>query len=171
MVEGIDFNKAKYIVEYGAGTGVFTEILLTKRNRKTVILLVENNRGFFQVLQEKFKAESNVFIVYGSASDIEQHMKRFDIPYVDYVVSGLPFASLPKEISNEILLHTTKILKKDGQFITFQYTKCKKAFIEKFFNRIDIKREYRNLPPAYVFSCTIPNRHVEDDYGVQNTNC
>lgn len=171
MIEGIDFNKARYIVEYGAGTGVFTEKLLTKRNRETVILLVENNRGFFQVLQEKFKAENNVFIVYGSASDIEQHMKRFDIPYVDYVVSGLPFASLPKEISNEILLHTTKILKKDGQFITFQYTTCKKAFIEKFFNKIDIKREYRNLPPAYVFSCTIPNRHVEDDYGVPNTNC
>lgn len=32
MIEGIDFKTAKYIVEYGPGTGVFTEKLLEKRN-------------------------------------------------------------------------------------------------------------------------------------------
>ncbi len=171
MIEGIDFNKAKYIVEYGAGTGAFTEKLLKKRKRKTVVLLVENNKAFALLLQEKFKQEENVFIVHGSALNIEQHIKEFGIPYVDYVVSGLPFASLPQKISSGILVNTIKVLKNDGQFITFQYTKCKKAFIKRFFNEIDIKREYRNLPPAYVFSCTIPNRHMEGHNGVHNSNC
>ncbi|MFJ7755073.1 class I SAM-dependent methyltransferase [Peribacillus muralis] len=171
MIEGIDFNEAKYIVEYGPGTGIFTEKLVKKRNDGTVILLVENNKEFYLVLKQKFKKESNIFIVYGSALNIEQYIKKFNIPYVDYVISGLPFASLPKKISSEILSNTTKILKKDGQFITFQYTKYKKAFIEKFFNKIDIKKEYRNLPPAYVFNCTIQGQHVEGFYGVQNFNC
>lgn len=30
MIEGIDFKKAKYIVEYGPGIGVFTEKLSKK---------------------------------------------------------------------------------------------------------------------------------------------
>lgn len=152
MMETINFQKAEYIVEYGPGTGVFTEKLLEKRNPKTIVLLVENNKEFHLLLKEKFKGEKNVFNVYGSAENIGGYLKEHCIPYADYVVSGLPFASLPKSVSVNILLNTAKILKKDGQFITFQYTKFKKTFIEQFFAKIDIKREFRNLPPAYVFS-------------------
>ncbi|MFE4243773.1 class I SAM-dependent methyltransferase [Peribacillus butanolivorans] len=155
MIKGIDFKKAKYIVEYGPGTGVFTEKLIKKRNPKTIVLLVENNKEFYLLLNEKFKEEENLFIVYGSAENIEQYLREYSIPYADYVISGLPFASLPKQISYKILTNTTKILNKDGQFITFQYTKFKKAFIEQFFTKIDVKRELRNVPPAYVFSCSM----------------
>ncbi|WP_041580564.1 class I SAM-dependent methyltransferase [Bacillus sp. 1NLA3E] len=166
MIEGIDFKKAKYIVEYGPGIGVFTEKLSKKRDPNTIILLVENNKEFYLLLNEKFKEEENLFIVYGSAENIEQYLREYGIPYADCVISGLPFASLPKQVSNKILLNTTKILNKDGQFITFQYTIFKKAFIEKFFTKIDIKREFRNVPPAYVFSCSMKEKNVEEYYGV-----
>ncbi|WP_382920380.1 hypothetical protein, partial [Streptomyces sp. NPDC057062] len=84
------------------------------------------------------------------------YLKDYRIPYADYVISGLPFASLPKNVSIKILINTAKILKKDGEFITIQYTKLKNAFIEQFFTKIDVKREIRNLPPAYVFNCSNP---------------
>ncbi|NPC91360.1 methyltransferase [Bacillus sp. WMMC1349] len=155
MMETINFQKAKYIVEYGPGTGVFTKKLLEKRNPKTILLLVENNKEFYLLLKAKFKEEKNVFILYGSAENIDQYLKEYCIPYADYIVSGLPFASLPKSVSAQILLNTTKVLKKDGQFITFQYTKYKKTLIDQFFTKIDIKKELRNLPPAYVFSCSL----------------
>ena len=158
MIETINFKKAKYIVEYGPGTGVFTEKLINKRDPKTAILLIENNKEFYIMLKEKYKEQNNVFIVNGSAEHIEQYLREFGIPYVDYVVSGLPFSSLPTNISNEILLNTTKVLKEDGQFITFQYTKFKKEFIKHFFSKIDIKKEYRNFPPAYIFSCSTSNK-------------
>ncbi|MCY9183064.1 class I SAM-dependent methyltransferase [Bacillus halotolerans] len=167
MMEGIDFKKAKYIIEYGPGTGVFTKKLLEKRNPGTIILLVEQNKEFYSLLKEKFKDERNLFIVYGSAENIIEHLREYGIPYIDYVISGLPFASLPKSVSNKILLETSKILKKDGEFITFQYTMYKKAFIEQFFTKIDIKRELRNVPPAYVFSCSmLPQNDMEELYGV-----
>ncbi|MFJ7737635.1 class I SAM-dependent methyltransferase [Lysinibacillus sp. NPDC097287] len=171
MIEKIDFKAAKYIVEYGPGTGVFTDKLIKKREPKTVIVLVENNKEFYSLLREKYKEEDHVFIKYGSAENIERYLKEYGIPYVDYVISGLPFASLPKNVSNEILLNTTRILKKDGRFITFQYTKIKKAFFNQFFTKIDVKREYRNFPPAYIFSCTTLTKHTEEFYNVKNTNC
>ncbi|GIN57336.1 SAM-dependent methyltransferase [Lederbergia ruris] len=171
MIEGIDFKKAKYIVEYGPGTGVFTEKLLKKRDPKTIVLLVENNKEFYSLLKGKFKEEENLFIVYGSAENIEQYLREYGMTYADYVISGLPFASLPKQVSTKILLNTTKILNKDGQFITFQYTKFKKAFIQHFFTKIDIKREIRNVPPAYVFNCSMQEKNVEGYCGVQNSYC
>ncbi|KOS68649.1 SAM-dependent methyltransferase [Lysinibacillus contaminans] len=171
MIEKIDFKDEKYIVEYGPGTGVFTEKLIKKRDPKTVILLVENNKEFYSLLKEKYKDEDYIFIEYGSAEKIERYLKKYRIPYVDYVISGLPFASLPKNVSNEILLNTTKILKENGQFITFQYTKIKKAFFNQFFTKIDVKREYRNFPPAYIFNCTILKKHTEEYYDIKNINC
>ncbi|MGN7408367.1 class I SAM-dependent methyltransferase [Sporosarcina sp. SAFN-010] len=154
IIENIDFKEAEYIVEYGPGTGVFTEKLIEKRDPMTKILLVENNEKFYTLLKEKYRETNNLFIVYGSAENIERYMREYGIPYVDYVISGLPFSSLPTSVSSEILSNTAKILKEDGQFITFQYTKIKKVFIEQFFTKLEMKREYRNFPPAYIFSCT-----------------
>lgn len=132
MMENINFENAKYIIEYVPGTGVFTEKLLKKRNSNTTLMLVENNREFYLMLKEKFKKEKNLFIVWGSAENIDEYLKNFSIPYADYIVSGLPFASLPQNVSDEILLTTTKILKKDGVFITFQYTKFKRSSLISF---------------------------------------
>ncbi|MFJ7406230.1 MULTISPECIES: class I SAM-dependent methyltransferase [unclassified Lysinibacillus] len=171
MIEKIDFKEARFIVEYGPGTGVFTEKLLKKRNPNTVILLVENNIKFCSLLKERYKGKDNVYIKCGSAENIEQYLKEFNIPCVDYVISGLPFSSLPNKISYEILLNTTKIIKDNGVFITFQYTKLKKAFIKQFFAKLDIAKEYRNWPPAYIFSCSVSKKHTEELDDVKNINC
>ncbi|MGW6193222.1 hypothetical protein ACWFRC_21480 [Bacillus cereus] len=76
MIEEIDLKKVYYIVEYGPSTGVFTEKLIKRRNLKTIILLVENNKGFYFLLKAKFKEEGNLLIVYGSAVNIEQYIKE-----------------------------------------------------------------------------------------------
>ncbi|WP_438421282.1 class I SAM-dependent methyltransferase [Bacillus siamensis] len=170
MTGKIDFHKAEYIVEYGPGMGVFTKKLLEKRQPGTMILLIEQNEEFYALLKEKYKEEQNLFIVHGSAEHIESHMKEHGIPYADYVVSGLPFASLPKKVSADILTNTAKILKDNGEFITFQYTQYKKALIEQFFPQIEVRREIRNIPPAYVFSCSLPKKKREDSYGDNHSN-
>lgn len=153
MVENINFNKAKCIVEYGPGTGVFTDKLIEKRNKNTVILIFENNNEFYNLLKHKFKEEKNLFIINDSAENVEEHLKIHDIADVDYVISGLPFASLPKKVSCSILNKTNKILRKEGKFITFQYTLLKKDFINEYFKKVDVKREFINIPPAYILSC------------------
>lgn len=154
MIDNIKFSTAKYIVEYGPGTGVFTDKLISKRNKDTVILLIEYNYDFFTSLSEKYKDESNLYVVHGSAENVDKYLENYNIPYVDYVVSGLPFASLPKNMSKVILQKTKKIIRKDGKFITFQYTLFMKKYINKYFGIINVGREYRNIPPAYILKCS-----------------
>lgn len=154
MVEDIDFQQAEYIVEYGPGTGAFSENLIKSKKKNTVILLLEFNHEFYSILKEKYGGEPNVHIIHDSAENIDKYLTMYNIPWVDYFISGLPFASLPQNVSCAILQKTHKYIKKDGKFITFQYTMLKKSFIQQYFGEIDIKREVRNLPPAYVFSCS-----------------
>ena len=154
MMENINFESASYIVEYGPGTGAFTEKMLRQRKQGTTVLLFESNIEFYKLLQEKYKDEPNLHIINDSAEQIGQYLLEHDIPWVDYIVSGLPFKSLPHTVSSNILTQTKKHLKDGGKFITFQYTLTKRAFIGQFFSNIHITREMRNFPPAYVFCCS-----------------
>lgn len=153
MVETVEFQSAKYIVEYGAGTGVFTDKIMKYRNPDTVVMLFESNEVFYESLKEKYKSENNLIIVNDTAENIDKYVKKHGFSHIDYVISGLPFASLPKNVSNVILNKTRKLLKNGGKFITFQYTLFKRVLFNQYFKQIDIKREYRNIPPAFVLCC------------------
>lgn len=153
MIKSIDFNSAECIVEYGPGTGVFTEKILARANDETKIILMELNKTFYDDLKSKYGYKKNVIIINESAENIDIILEQYKIKKIDYVVSGLPFASLPKSISETILRKTSIYLKEDGDFITFQYSLFKKKFIEKFFSKMNTKLVFRNLPPAYVLDC------------------
>jgi len=153
MMHGIDFTSAKCIVEYGAGTGVFTAKILERRQPDTTVIVFENNAGFYAQLCDKFANADNLHIIHDSAANVGKYLKKYDYVYADYIISGLPFASLPQAVSVKIMEQTRKYLKHSGSFITFQYTLLKKDFIGQYFSSIGIKRELRNVPPAYVLCC------------------
>ena len=153
MVESIDFEHAKCIVEYGPGTGVFTEKLLARAEEDTKIILFEINKEFYEILVNLYGHKKNVIILNESAENIKEVIKKYNIKRVDYIVSGLPFISLPKEVSEKILKNTADVLKDHGKFITFQYSMVKKKLFKKFFPSVSTKRTLANIPPAYVLSC------------------
>ena len=153
MVAGINFDDAKCIVEYGPGTGVFTELILEKRNPDTVVILFEMNEDFCRHLRLRFKSIENLYVINSSAAQVGDALQKLGIRYADYVVSGLPFASLPHDMSRSILAQTKKHLSPAGRFITFQYTLLRMDLIGHFFANIEIAREVRNVPPAYVLRC------------------
>lgn len=153
MVSDIDFQNAKCIVEYGPGTGVFTDKLVKRKRQDTLLLLLECNKEFCRQLEERYKGYNNIILINDSAENVDKYLADYNIKKVDYVVSGLPFASLPKNVSIKILKNTRSILKKDGQFITFQYTLLQKEFIGGHFKEIAMERVVLNVPPAYVLRC------------------
>lgn len=153
MIENIDFLNAKCIVEYGPGTGVFTDKVVEGKKDDTLFLVIEYNYEFYKNLKEKYENRKNIVIINDSAENIYKYLKEYEIKKVDYIISGLPFASLPDEMSNNILYITKKILNFKGNFITFQYTKFKVKLFEKYFKNIDFKKVLINFPPAYVLKC------------------
>lgn len=110
MIENVDFNYSSCIVEYGPGTGVFTERILKKRKKNTMVFLFETNKNFYNLIKEKYRDEPNFYIINNSAEYIGKYLKKYGICKADYIVSGLPFASLPNNISSKILTETEKYL-------------------------------------------------------------
>ncbi|MCR3760931.1 SAM-dependent methyltransferase [Clostridium felsineum] len=153
MIEDIDFLNTSCIIEYGPGTGVFTEKILKEKKEDTVFIAIEYNRDFYKILKGKFEDEKNFILINDSAEKLRQYLDKYNICNVDYIVSGLPFASLPENISQNILSVTKEILKNKGEFITFQYTLLKMKLFRKYFCKINKKKVLLNLPPAYVLRC------------------
>jgi phospholipid N-methyltransferase len=155
MVSSVDFAEAACIVEFGPGTGVFTERILKGRNPDTEVVIIERNADFCAVLGKRYAGVPGLHIVNGSAEGVGRYLAERGFERADYIVSGLPFASLPPQVSAGILSQAAKHLEPGGRFITFQYTLLKKGMINRYFKSIEISREWRNLPPAYVLSCRI----------------
>lgn len=153
MIDDINFSNASCIVEYGPGTGVFTEKILNKKNDSTIFIAIEYNKDFYNIINDKFKGEKNFILVNGSAENLKEYLNDYKIDKVDYIVSGLPFASLTDAMSNRILKVTKEILKDKGEFITFQYTLFKMKLFKSYFTNIKRKKVFLNLPPAYVLEC------------------
>lgn len=114
MIKEINFKEAKYIVEYGPGTGVFTEKILALRNQSTIVVLIENNREFYYLLKKKLWNKKNLIVIHGSAEHVQHYLNEYKIPYADSIISGLPFASLLQNVSNKILSNTLNVLKTGG---------------------------------------------------------
>jgi phospholipid N-methyltransferase len=153
MVEDINFLNASCIVEYGPGTGVFTEKILNKKKDGTIFIAIEYNTEFYKILKEKFKDETNFILINDSAENLKEYLNTYNIYKVDYIVSGLPFASLPYDLSKRILSTTKETLKGKGEFITFQYSLFKMKLFKSYFGKIKRKKVILNLPPAYVLKC------------------
>lgn len=154
MINSIDFENTSCIVEYGPGTGSFTEKILARVKEDTIVILIEINKEFYNTLKELYGHKKNVIILNESAENIKEILEKYSVDKVDYVISGLPFASLPENISNNILNETSEVIGESGQFITFQYTLFKEKYIESFFNKVKHRRVIRNFPPAYVLRCS-----------------
>ena len=150
MMTPVDFTSAKVIVEYGPGTGSFTKELVARRRSDTVLILIEQNKTFWEQLKASYGNLPNFFIIRGSAENVVQYLEARGVHSADYIVSGLPFSSLPETVSDRILNPTKLALGQEGKFITFQYSLVKKKFFEEYFQLTDCRRVIKNLPPAYV---------------------
>ena len=161
MMAPIDFASAKVIVEYGPGTGSFTRELAARKRSDTVLILIEQNKTFCEQLKASFDSLPNLFIMHGSAANVGQYLEARGVPGADYIVSGLPFTSLPAAVSDQILNATKPALGQEGRFITFQYSLVKKKFFEQYFQITDCRKVIKNLPPAYVLVMKNCNREIK----------
>lgn len=153
IVDAVDLDAARVIVEYGPGTGVFTAELIARRRPGTRIVAIELNPDFHRVLADRFRGVADFDLVQGSAADAEAILAGLGIDRVDHVLSGLPLSSLPTAVSDAILTGTARLLGEHGRFILFQYSRYRRAMIARHFRHITSRHVLANLPPAYVFTC------------------
>ena len=150
MLEPVDWNATKLFVEYGPGVGTFTEHILQRLPADAKLIAIDTNPDFTDYLDRKFR-DSRLIAVTGSAADVRQIMADSGFEQADYVLSGLPFSTLPAGVGPAIAAETARALRPGGAFLVYQFSPKVRDFIAPHFERIDKGMEWKNIPPAQLF--------------------
>jgi len=150
MLAPVDWSACKLFVEYGPGVGTFTEHVLQRMAPDATLIAIDTNPDFTRYLRQKF-ADNRLFAVTGSAADVRQIIADCGFEQADYVLSGLPFSTLPPDVGPRIAEETAEALRPGGAFLVYQFSPKVRDFIAPYFDRIDRGSEWINVPPAQLF--------------------
>lgn len=161
MVELLPSDRPVRLVELGPGTGALTGALADHLAPDSRFLAIELEPAFVRKIRQRWH---NVDVVCASAERLEELVADRGLHPVDHIVSGLPFASLPKDMTRQILDGIEHTLRPGGTFTTFQYiyayawARPAAAFRGEMTERMGgppAKRlVWRNLPPAFALTWT-----------------
>lgn len=151
VVAGIDFSRARCVVELGAGTGPITTELLRSAGPPCRILVIERDADFCQRLRQRFPTAD---IVQTDAFDLERLLDERGIGRVDHVISGLPLPSFPAVDRERLLAIIGRRLTPDGtlrQLTHMPYVYF--GMYRGYFDEVQFRLVTRNLPPGGVYVC------------------
>jgi phospholipid N-methyltransferase len=150
MLSRVDWQNTKLFVEYGPGVGTFCATILERLAPDATLLVIDTNPVFVDYLRRKF-ADTRFIAVHGSASDVNEIVTAHGFDKADYVLSGLPFSTLPAGVGPAIAKATHDVLRPGGAFLIYQYSPHVLRLIEPLFERIERDLEWWNIPPCGLF--------------------
>ena len=150
MLEPVDWASTKLFVEYGPGVGTFTQHILERLAPDATLITIDTNDEFTHYLSRKF-TDSRLIAVTGSAADVRSIVADCGFAHADYILSGLPFSTLPAGVGPAIAAETAEALRPGGAFLVYQFSPKVRQFIAPHFERIDRGFEWLNVPPATLF--------------------
>ncbi len=150
MLDPVDWDNTKLFVEYGPGVGTFTRPILDKLGADATLIAIDTNPEFVAYLKEDID-DPRLVAVAGSACDVEKIVADRGFAHADFVLSGLPFSTLPPGIGEAIGEATARVIRPGGAFLVYQFSPKVLDFIKPWFERIDRGFEWINVPPATLF--------------------
>jgi phospholipid N-methyltransferase len=150
MLAPVDWAKTRLFVEYGPGVGTFTRPVLEKLGPDATLVTIDTNADFTRYLKESID-DPRLVAVTGSAADVEKVLADRGLGAADYVLSGLPFSTLPPGVGNDIAQATAEVIRPGGAFLVYQFSPKVLDFIKPHFGRIERGFEWINVPPATLF--------------------
>lgn len=159
MVEWFDWQRARGVVEYGPGTGVFTEAIVNRLHPEARFFAIERSPELCEAVRQRCPS---VTVHQDSVVHVADLCRQQQIETVDAVVCGLPWAAFPDSLQRECLDAMCKVLVPGGQFATFAYWQGMlmpaahrfRRRLDEYFSEIDTSPTvWRNLPPAFIYRC------------------
>lgn len=157
ITDAADLSNTSVVIEFGSGTGIFTEKILQKIPKEAMFFVLEINPDFVKATINRCP---NVNIYHDSAMHAKKYLYNLDIKECDRIICGLPWASFSKDLQDELLDIIVDILKPGGRFLTFAYLqglllpagiRFKKKLSARFKNLTKTKTVWLNIPPAFVY--------------------
>jgi len=153
VLSQVDWERARVIVEYGPGVGTFTSEILRRMRPDAKLVVFETNPDFVEFLRDSLP-DARLRVVHGSAGDVTRVLAREGEKHADYVISGIPFTTLPPGVRQEVLEETHNVLKPDGIFLVYQFSPKVLGYLEPYF-RVTRGFEPWNILPAQLFYCRL----------------
>lgn len=150
MLGPVDWANTRLFVEYGPGVGTFTRHVLDRLGPDATLVTIDTNPDFTSYLRKSID-DPRLVAVTGSAADVEQILAERSLGQADYVLSGLPFSTLPPGVGGAIGEATAKVVRPGGAFLVYQFNPKVRDFIKPYFERIERGFEWVNVPPATLF--------------------
>jgi phospholipid N-methyltransferase len=150
----MDFKIARRIVEVGPGTGVITREILECLHPDAKLIVFEVNKEFC----DELRAYKDSRLVVHNVSAFQMHTV---LPAkADYVVSGIPVATLSKLDFCRLHAEIRQILDPDGVFMQLQLAPVSYIRLKRLFTEVKVDFTLRNAPPAFMYSCRKPRRWI-----------
>ncbi|HEX5258884.1 MAG TPA: methyltransferase [Sphingomicrobium sp.] len=150
MLGPVDWANTRLFVEYGPGVGTFTRPVLDLLGPDAKLVTIDTNPDFTRFLKESID-DPRLIAVTGSASDVEKILADQGFGPADYVLSGLPFSTLPPGLGEAIAEATANVIRPGGAFLVYQFSPKVLDFIRPHFAPIKRGFEWINVPPATLF--------------------
>jgi len=150
MLRPVDWENTKLFVEYGPGVGTFTRPVLDRMGPDARLVTIDTNPDFTHYLKGSID-DDRLVAVTGSAAEVEKILADRGLGSADYILSGLPFSTLPAGVGEDIAEATANALRPGGAFLVYQFSPKVRDFIAPHFDQIERGFEWINVPPATLF--------------------
>ena len=150
MLGPVDWNHCKLFVEYGPGVGTFCQAVLDRMGPDAHYIAIDTNEDFVAYLRETIR-DPRFSAICGSAADVEAIVADHGHDGADYVLSGLPFSTLPAGVGDAIAAATARVIRPGGAFLVYQFSDRARDFMARHFRHIDSGFEPLNVLPCKLF--------------------
>jgi len=153
-VRNVPWQRARVVVELGAGSGPITRVLAEKAPTECRVVVVERDPDFARLLHQRFDRLANFDVVEADVRDLTEILADRGIRQVDAVISGLPVPSFPRDLQRDLFRAVKQVLVPEGTFN--QITEMPLVywrFYKRFFDEVRFAFEPRNFPPAGAYFC------------------
>jgi phospholipid N-methyltransferase len=164
VLNEVDWARARVFLEYGPGVGTFTTEILRRMRPDAVVIALETNADFVRFLRGKIH-DDRLHVVHGSAADADKALARLNLSHADYILSGIPYTTIPADVREVILRKTHALLHPNGAFLVYQFTRTVLPYLQQVFESIQQDFEPLNVMPARLFFCRHHTNGAADSNG------
>jgi phosphatidylethanolamine/phosphatidyl-N-methylethanolamine N-methyltransferase len=158
MLYGIDPDDHNIVLELGVGTGAVTKFLRERIPSRESYLGIELDSRLVTTINKKYP---DLNVVCGNAAEAFKIHQDSGLGKVRYLICCLPFVSLPKEVSDNVLDEITKFMDEGCELRIFQYAhgyflppaiKIRDFLKQRYGKSKRSPLVFKNVPPAFTIT-------------------
>lgn len=142
---------ARTVVELGPGTGGTTAAFMRALPAAARLLAIELDAQFHRHLRASLD-DPRLVLELGSAERLADFLAAHRMEAPDAIVSGIPFSTMPAEVSDRIAAAIAQVLRPGGRFVAYQVRAHVAGFVSPYLGQPDKQWEVVNVPPVRVFT-------------------